>query len=182
MFTIPVDEQIQLALLEKHHAARLFELTDAARPYLSEWLPWVDHTKTVSDSEGFIDFGLKQFANNNGFQLGIVFNGEIVGCIGLHYIHWGNKITSIGYWLGEGYQGHGIMTRATKALMAYCFEELDLNRIEIRVVPANAKSRAIPERLHFTVEGTLRHNELLNGTFYDHNVYSMLKHEWEAMK
>lgn len=178
MFSIRVDEQLQLALLEKRHAARIFELTDQSRDYLKQWLPWVDMTKTVADSERFIDMTRKRYFDNNGFDLAIVYNGEIVGLVGLHFIDWSNKRTSIGYWLGEGYQRKGIMTRAVKALTTYCFEELGMNRIEIRVVPQNVKSRAIPERLGYKIEGTVRQYELLNGEFFDHHIYGMLKNEW----
>ena len=178
MFTIRVDEQLQLALLEKRHAAKIFELTDNSREYLKEWLPWVDFTKTIADSENFIAMSRKQYLDNNGFNLAIVYEGEIVGIIGLHFIDWHNKRTSIGYWLGEGHQGKGIMTRATEALTTYCFEELGMNRIEIRVVPENEKSRAIPERLGYKIEGTLKQYEYLNGQFFDHYIYGMLKAEW----
>ena len=178
MFTIKIDEQIELALLEKRHATRVFELTDSSRDYLKQWLPWVDFTQTVADSEKFIDTARKQYFDNNGFQLGIVYNKEIVGLIGLHWIDWGNKRTSIGYWLGEGYQGNGIMTRAVQGLTTYCFEELGLNRIDIRVVPTNHKSRAIPERLGYKLEGIQRQYEILNGEFFDHNMYGIVKSEW----
>ena len=53
--------------LKKRHAKELFNLTDASRTYLREWLPWIDFTKTVADSEKFIDMTLNQFASNNGF-------------------------------------------------------------------------------------------------------------------
>lgn len=178
MFSIRIDEELQLALLEKRHAARIFELTDKGRNYLKQWLPWVDFTKTVADSEHFIQTARQQYIQNNGFQLAIVYKNEIVGVIGLHYIDWGNERTSIGYWLGEGYQGKGIMTRATAGLTTYCFEELQLNRVEIRVVPTNYKSRAIPLRLGYKLEGVLRQNEKLNGEFFDHEMYSMVKNEW----
>ena len=182
MFTIKIDEQLQLGLLEKRHAARIFEITNEGRAYLAEWLPWVDFTNEVKDSEKFIEMSQQQFANNNGFNLGIVYEGEIVGVIGLHNINHTHQSTSIGYWLGQGYQGKGIMTRATKALITYCFEELALNRIEIRAVPTNTKSCAIPERLGFTLEGVIRQNENIRGTYFDHNVYSMLKQEWSTEK
>lgn len=182
MFSIHIDEELQLALLETRHAERIFELTDKSRDYLKEWLPWVDFTKTVADSKKFINMSRKRYIDNNGFDLAIVYNKEIVGLIGLHFIDWGNKRTSIGYWLGEGYQGKGIMTRATEALTTYCFEELGMNRIEIRVVPQNAKSRAIPERLGYQIEGTVREYECLNGQFFDHHIYGMLKTEWRNRK
>ena len=178
MVCIVVDDQIKLTLLENRHAERIFELINSNREHLKRWLPWVDFTNNVADSKEFIELSRKRYIDNNGFNLAIVFKKEIVGVIGLHLVVWRNKHTSIGYWLGEGYQGNGIMTRATKALTTYCFEELGMNRVEIPVVPQNIKSRAIPERLGYKIEGTVRQCEWLDGEFYDHHLYGMLKNEW----
>ncbi|EZS77642.1 GNAT family N-acetyltransferase, partial [Staphylococcus aureus] len=73
---------------------------------------------------------------------------------------------------------HGIMTQAVEALIKYCFDEIDLNRIEISVAVNNEKSQAIPERLGFTREGMLRDNELLNGIYSSSYIYSLLKSEF----
>ena len=178
MFTIKVDESLSLGLVEKRYAEQLFNLTDASRTYLREWLPWVDFTKTVADSEEFIDMTLNQFASNNGFQLAICYKGDIAGMIGLHSINWSNKSTSIGYWLGEGFQGQGLMVKSCEALMKYCFEELQLNRIEIRAATGNVKSQAIPEKLGFTKEGCVREAEWLYDHYVDHTIYGMLKSDF----
>jgi ribosomal-protein-serine acetyltransferase len=110
----------------------------------------VEHTKT------FIESALKGFAENNGMNCGIYYQGRMAGCIGLHGYDWSNKKTSIGYWLGAEYQGKGIMTSTCKAIIDYIFNELKLNRVEIRAAVSNAKSRAIPERLGFVQEGIVR--------------------------
>ena len=56
----------------------------------------------------------------------------------------------------------------------------ELNRIEIRAAVGNARSRAIPERLGFREEGTLREAELVDGAALDIVVYSMLASQWRA--
>ena len=71
------------------------------------------------------------------------------------------------------------MTQAVEALIKYCFDEIDLNRIEISAA-ANKKSQAIPERLGFTREGMLRDNELLNGIYSSSYIYSLLKSEYNS--
>ncbi|WP_143521686.1 GNAT family N-acetyltransferase, partial [Pseudomonas sp. 2995-3] len=76
-----------------------------SRDYLREWLPWVDYTNSVEDSKDFIKGALKQFSNNNGFQAGIWYQDQLAGVVGLHGINWANESTSIGYWLGDRYQG-----------------------------------------------------------------------------
>lgn len=72
------------------------------------------------------------------------------------------------------------MTQAVEALIKYCFDEIDLNRIEISAAANNEKSQAIPERLGFTREGMLRDNELLNGIYSSSYIYSLLKSEYNS--
>lgn len=144
MFTYKIDENTELRLLELRHAEQLFQLTDQSRESLREWLPWIDFTRTVVDSRDFIGGTLQQFSRNDGFQAGIWYQGELAGVIGLHSINWSNKSTSIGYWLGANFEGKGLMTKACKAVVDYCFAELGLNRIEIRTATENKKSAAIP--------------------------------------
>lgn len=106
---------------------------------------------------------------------------SLSGIVGYNEVDWQNKIAYIGYWLGEGFQGKGIMTRATKALVDYAFEQLNLNKVDIRAAERNKKSRSIPERLGFQQEGKIRAGELLYGKYVDHVIYGMLKNEWEKM-
>ncbi|CAG7636500.1 GNAT family N-acetyltransferase [Paenibacillus allorhizosphaerae] len=177
---IQVNDVIVLKLLQADNAESLFALTDASRPYLREWLPWVDGTVNVGNTREFIEFCEQQHASNNGFNTGIWYKGELAGCIGYHAINWGNKKTSIGYWLGQRYQGNGIMSSSCKKMVDYAFHELGLNRVEIRCGTGNAKSRAIPERLGFVNEGVIRQAEWIYDRFIDHVVYGMLKQDWSG--
>ncbi|CAM3067280.1 GNAT family protein [Filibacter tadaridae] len=144
-------------------------------------MPWVGFTKKVSDSIEFIEGTLKQFDDNNGFQAGIWYRGELAGVIGLHGINWANKSTSIGYWLGEGFRGKGLMTTACKAIIDYCFNELGLKRIEIRTATENHKSQAIPERLGFQKEGCTRSSEFLYDRYVDHYVFGLIKEDYNRL-
>jgi ribosomal-protein-serine acetyltransferase len=182
MFMYRLDDESWLKLLTYEDAEALFALIDSCRPHLRKWLPWVDSAKTVEDSKAFIEEALQKFAAGNGFETGIWHKGQFAGVIGLHYIDHANKKTSIGYWLGEQFQGLGLMTKACKAFIDYAFNELKLHRVEIRCAVDNKKSRAIPERLGFTNEGTIREAEWLYDHFVDHVVYGMLAREWESSR
>ncbi|WP_027084426.1 GNAT family N-acetyltransferase [Cohnella panacarvi] len=178
MFNHKVNEQIQLKLLEPRHADELYRLSDNNRKHLRQWLPWVDRTQSVEHTREYIQFAMNQYASNNGFQAGIFYQDQLVGCIGLHQIDWTNNKSSIGYWLAEAYQGKGIMSKACATVIHYLFDELRLNRVEIRAAVQNSKSRAIPERLNFTNEGLIRQAEWLYDHYVDHVVYGMLRDEW----
>lgn len=174
MFSYTISEDTELRLLEPRHAEELFQLTDSSRDSLRKWLPWIDYTKTVESSKAFIEGTLKQFSNNNGFQAGIWYKGELAGVVGLHRIDWSNKSTSIGYWLGDSFKGKGLMTKACQAVVDYCFNEMNLKRIEIRVATENEKSQAIPQRLGFKKEGCLEKSELLYDEYVDHYVFGLI--------
>jgi len=173
-----IEEDIELRLLEERHTEELFVLVNGNRHYLREWLPWLDNNRSIEDTEEFLRDSLEQFRVNNGFQCGIWYRGELAGVIGYHRIDWVNRATSIGYWLGAGFQGMGLMTKACRALINYAFDEMRLNRVEIRCAVENRKSRAIPERLGFKEEGVIRQAEWLYDRFVDHVVYGMIQTEW----
>jgi ribosomal-protein-serine acetyltransferase len=178
MFSLKVDDEIEIQLFQLHDSDSLFKLVEENRYHLREWLPWVDSMTSSFQYHSIIPQWLKQFADYNGFNAGIRYKGRLVGGIGLHQIDWFNKQTSLGYYLGSKYEGKGIMTRTVRALLQYIFFELKLNRVEIRCGVQNTKSRAIPERLGFKQEGIIRDGEFLYDHFHDLVVYGLLYRDW----
>ena len=70
------------------------------------------------------------------------------------------------------------MTAAVRALTDHALTVWELNRVEIRVASENRRSRAIPERLGFREEGTLREAHRVGDRHVDLVVYSMLAADW----
>ncbi|GGA70055.1 GNAT family N-acetyltransferase [Ornithinibacillus halotolerans] len=180
MFTFEIDEEITLKLLNESDAEEMFQLIDNCREYLREWLGWIDGTKNVYDSKQFIKGCIRLYEERQGLTLGIFFHGKLAGVIGFNSFDWTNRIGVIGYWLGNQFQGEGIMTRAVIAVIDYGFQQLGLNRIEIRAAYENYKSRAIPERLGFMQEGQIRQGEWLYDHFVDLIQYGLLASEWDS--
>ncbi|WP_110114448.1 GNAT family protein [Bacillus sp. CGMCC 1.16541] len=182
MFELKINEDITLKLVEQHDAALLIQLIDESRTYLRKWLPWVDSTQQASDYDDIIPQWYNQYLDNQGFQAIILYQNKVAGMVGFHGINWANQNTSIGYWIGERFQNKGIMTKAVIGCLAYAFDTLGLHRVEIRCGMENVKSRAIPERLGFTYEGTARDGEYLYDHYHDLAVYSLLSHEWDTLQ
>ncbi|MDN7242170.1 GNAT family protein [Planococcus sp. N028] len=178
MFSFKVDEQIKLELLQQHHKEELYSLIDANRAHLRPWLVWVDKRQSPADFEPVIHMWITNYANNNGFDAGIRWEGQLVGMIALHYIDWKNKATSIGYFLAEDAQGKGIITKSIQSLVTYLFEELDLQRIEIQCAATNSKSIGIPKKLGFFEEGVKRDGQWLYDHYEDIVTFSLLKSDW----
>jgi len=74
------------------------------------------------------------------------------------------------------------MTRAVRVLTEHALFAWELNRIEIRAAVENSRSRAIPERLGFHPEGTLREAERVGGRYLDLALYAMLATDGPAKK
>lgn len=175
MFRLPVREGLEIRLLEPHHAPLIFARVEAEREYLGEWLPWVESTGSAAHVGAFLEKSLAKFTANNGFDAGIWLEGEFAGGIGVHYYDWENRRTEIGYWLSQAATGRGIMTACCRTVIRYLFDELHLHRVEIRCATGNLKSRRIPERLGFTLEGTLRRAQFLNDRYVDLAIYGLLR-------
>ena len=182
MFKLKVDDEVELGLLEERHAQILLDLNEQNRDHLREWLPIYGNLKTLEENLNIIKEGLKRFSENNGFQAGIWYKGELAGIFICKYYDWKAKQTEFGYLLGKAYTGKGIMTRVTRKMTDYAFKELGLNRIEIRCGTGNTASRAVPERLGFVQEGILRQSFRLYDQFVDTALYSMLASEWKDQK
>lgn len=167
-----------LAPLARGHSRELFALIDASREHLSRWLPWVKDVTGIDDTAGFIARAAEQEQDGKGTHYRILDHGVLAGVAGFHPIDWKNRNAEIGYWLGKDHIGRGLATMACRELLSEGFCLLDLNRIEIRCASGNARSIAVALRLGMTLEGTLREEEYLNGSFMDHHVFSILKREY----
>ncbi|WP_071396055.1 GNAT family N-acetyltransferase [Bacillus tuaregi] len=182
MLTLKVDQEIELRLLQLQDSNPLYKLVDNNREHLRQWLPWVDNIYSSLQYHTIIPTWLKQYADHNGFHAGIHYKNKLVGVISLHSIDWYNKQTSIGYYLGKGFEGKGIMTKSVQAVLNYLFFHLHLHRAEVRCGEFNLKSRAIPERLGFKREGLIRDGEFLYDHYHDLVVYGILYNEWLQRK
>lgn len=178
MFYRCISDDLQVALTLSQHAEALFALTDENRTYLKEWLPWLGAVTTVDATRRFIDLTLDNFAKGTALHEVLLYQGEIVGVLGFNTIDKTNGIGRIGYWLGEAYTRRGLMTAAVADLLLLGFQELQLQRVEIRCATENRRSRAIPERLGFQFEGTLRSVERVGQRLHSHAVYGLLRSEF----
>lgn len=182
MFRLPLDDALDLVLVEERHAPRLAALVEENREHLGRFLPWALTSDEQSVRE-FLRAGLEKFARGNGFETGIFFEGELVGMLGVHYLDRIVGRTEFGYWISRRASGRGIVTRAVAGLSRIMFEEYGLNRVEIRCQPDNIPSRRVAERLGFRHEGTLRAvHPAGGGEPADLEVFGLLRSEWQRQE
>jgi ribosomal-protein-serine acetyltransferase len=179
---LQVDADIVLVPRHPNDAAETFELVDAHRTALDEWLTWIESTYAVGDVRRYAHFAESQFERHIAFDYAIRWQRLMAGGIGLHNLDLAGRSAHVGYWLGPPFSGRGIMSRAVTVLTDHAFGPLALNRLEIRCVVENTRSRAVAERLGYRQEGILREAYLLHGRFRDIALYAMTAGEWPAAR
>lgn len=102
-----------------------------------------------------------------------------IGIIGLNRINWVNQWANAFIYIGEvKYWGREIATEATRLLLKYGFEELNLNKISGTVAVENIASWKIAEKVGFKLDGILKDEFYNNGRFIDVKKYRYLKKDW----
>ncbi len=148
--------------------------------HLRPWMPWVysepepieEKFQRLKRSRGMFDLG-------QDFAYGIFNQGEtkVLGSTGLH-TRLGDRELEIGYWIHKDYIHQGLVTESTAALVKVSFEILRVHRIEIHMDPANTASAAIPRKLGFNHEGTLRGKLRFLDTWRDTMIWGLLESEY----
>ena len=171
-----VDDQILMKEIDEGEVVNIFNAIDAERDYLSKWLPFVEKTVDIEFTRGFVNSYL--YSDKKNVTFAIYFEHRFAGLIGLKDTDETNKKTEIGYWLSSGFQHKGVVTKCCKALIAYAFEDMKMNRVQLKAGTENVRSRAVAERLGFELEGIERDGELHSRGYIDLAVYSLLKKDF----
>lgn len=151
-------ERLVVRCWDPADAPKLKEAIDSSIEHLRAWMPWAyNEPQTLEEKVALLRGFRGQFDKDEDFIYAIFDREEsrVLGGSGLH-TRIGEHAREIGYWIRADAEGNGYVTEAVAALTRVGFELEGLERIEIRVEPANARSRRIPERLGYAEEATLR--------------------------
>ena len=106
-------------------------------------------------------------------------DGSLVGAVGLK-IERDHDKAELGYWVGKPFWNRGYATEAARALLAYGFRELELNRIHAAHMARNPASGRVMEKLGMRPEGTARHDMKKWGRYEDLVSYALLRDDWSG--
>jgi RimJ/RimL family protein N-acetyltransferase len=165
---------------------RPIEPTDAKR-----YQRWTNDPSTWTNMLGYRPIteeaerqALQQYTtdpNATSFAI-VVREGDIhIGGLALHQIHPRNRSAHFGIMIGEpSYRGQGYGTEATRLMLKYAFETLNLHRVELGVYATNVTGIRVYENCGFVREGVQREHTFIAGRYVDHIYYSMLDREYFA--
>ncbi|WP_163836031.1 GNAT family N-acetyltransferase [Spartinivicinus ruber] len=173
MFSLNIDKETALELVHPVMAKHLHELVEKNRAYLSEWLPWVNKTKSIEDYQSFINQALHDYADDKKMVCVIKYQEELVGVCGFNSINPMLKKVEIGYWLASEYQGRGIITNVCQKLIEIAFNHYNMDKVQISAAEENHKSRAVCERLGMKLEGIITNAENVDGKIVNHAIYGL---------
>ena len=95
-------------------------------------------------------------------------------------IDWRIPKCELGYFIDKSFEGKGIMSKVIDDTISYCFNDLKMEKIFLKIGPENIGSKRIAERKGFVLEGVLRKefrletNELVDVEYY--GKFNTIKH------
>jgi len=158
-----------------------------SRAWLEAWEPKPENgaPDPVTDREAFrARCGAwdrqRHFDAAYGFGL-FLLDGRFAGEVSLGSVSRGPfQSAYVGYWIDEALAGQGLVPEGVVVLIRYAFEVLHLHRLEAAIVPRNAPSRRVVEKLGLRDEGTAVRFLQIQGVYEDHMRYAITAEEWAA--
>ena len=159
------------------------DVRQRCRDWLVKWEPRAAHASHLSeDQRSFFNRCAvrdRERQMGTGFGFGIFYEGRFVGEITLSSIQRGPLQSAfIGYWIDEAVAGRGLMPESVVILLQFAFDSLRLHRIEISIIPRNAPSRRVVEKLGLRCEGIAERYLEIDGAWEDHARYAITAEEW----
>jgi ribosomal-protein-serine acetyltransferase len=181
MFRLLVDDEISLVLAEERHALAMTDLIVRNQTRLARWEPWAEQPATLESTRAYIRAALEDFLRGRQISTIIaVDNGHhFIGRCGMRINpHAGSG--DIGYWIDGEFEGRGIASRASRALISSVFGELGLTKVELRTSVANKRSRALAQRLGFDFEGIMPAGLRFSNRSDDVALYGVTAKQWNG--
>ncbi len=134
------------------------------------------------DVKELLDKYIGSYEKNDYYRWAIIEkdSGKCIGQIAFFLIDSKNHFAEIEYCIGSEFQCRGYATEATKEIIRYGFEEINLHKIQICTTTTNKSSKRVIEKCGFTYEGTLRDYFYANGEYVGRLYFSILRNEFES--
>lgn len=175
---VPIDG-LQLRRVKVRDAHRWAEHVRADLAHLGEHLPWPAATTATTRAAEFIS----RYAHGEDGRVLLLgaFDGDRMagGTVLMSYEPWLASV-ELGCWVVAGFEGRGLVRRMCVHTLRYARVELGVHRVEWRCATGNVRSRALAERLGFSLEGTLREAGLHQGARQDLHLFSLVGGEVDA--
>ena len=149
------------------------------------WKLWYANVPSCDQMEDYVIRAVESATKGNvAFAVRLNSSHKIVGTTRFYNVDETNRRPMLGYtWYARSVCKTGVNTECKLLLLQHVFEEKDAIAVEFRTHYFNQVSRTAIERLGAKQDGILRSHQLMrDGSIRDTVVYSILRHEWPAVK
>lgn len=176
------DKWVRLEPLEEKH----FELLLPTAMQTMIWEFTMAKIYTAADFRKYFDAAREERRLHKSYPFAVYDKNknEYLGCTRFGNIDFKNKKLEIGWtWLDPKLHGTGFNKHCKFLLLCYCFEKLQLIRVELKTSSLNLRSQKAMLKIGAVKEGTLRKNFINDdGTVRDSVYFSFLDDEWPGVK
>lgn len=170
---LPLEPEYAAGLWEAGSAPEIWTYMRSGVSSFSDMEAWIAAALAERDQTGSMPFVVRELAT-----------GKLVGSTRLFDIQPTHRNGEIGHtWYAPRVWRSPVNTECKLLFLGYCFEQLELIRVQFKTCSRNTRSQKAIERLGATKEGLLRDN-IINADGYIRTsvYYSVLQREWPALK
>ncbi len=170
-------DRLLLRGFQAHDALEIQKLAGAFE--VAEMTLNIPHPYLDGMAETWMENHQKNFESGEGVVFAMIDlkSGMLVGAVGLTVTP-RFKRAELGYWIGKPFWGRGFATEASKAVLAYGFEEMQLNKIHASHMMRNPASGRVMQKIGMEHEGVLKQHALKWDQFVDLAIYGILASTW----
>ena len=166
-------DRLILRRIKKQDAEGMYAY--AKNPEVSKYLTWSSH-ESLAYTRGYIRFLQRKYRSGEFFDWGLEekATGKFIGTCGYSVFDPENRKVEIGYVLNPEHQGKGYATEAVKEIIRYATEELEVHRIEARIIDGNIASEKVIKKCGLRFEGTGIDEMLIKGEYKTIHHYALI--------
>jgi ribosomal-protein-alanine N-acetyltransferase len=121
----------------------------------------------------------RERSSDHAYPFGVFVDQQFAGEVNINNVTRGAlQNGTVGYWIDRARAGRGYIAESVVVLTRFAFEQLQLHRLEVCIVPRNTNSRRVMDKLRFRSEGVAERYLEINGTWEDHVRYAITAEEW----
>jgi RimJ/RimL family protein N-acetyltransferase len=174
-------DKYSISFLCENDTKEYFQFVDRNREWIRTYFPrTIASTKTESETKSYLTGLLEQMEEKRFYSFLIRDSGnQIVGTVFLKDLDWNAMKAEIGFFVDKDHEKRGIISRSVSLIAGYCFEELALNKLYMRIAVSNQASISVAEKNGFLCEGILRSDfKTSESELIDTLYYGLLKEDY----
>ena len=153
----------------------VYEAKEESKDDIRPWMPRRHAEYSIEESKSYLATSVAGFERGEIYDFAVLKDGRFVGACGLNQVNVIEGVANMGYWLRSSETGNSIMPLAAKQVIAWAFENTELNRIEIVASIGNDGSQRVAEKIGAHKDAVLAKRVIIDGKPCSAVLYSVIK-------